>query len=91
LRIHQRLGGYYAPYHTADTTAGNSNSPWQCTTTTDIINLTWLSAFSKPHPLHHTPKDINYKEIRAMRNGINVWTSALSGNHITLHTHNTAV
>jgi hypothetical protein len=83
------LGGYYLP-------AGASNPATAlptclCTNTTDLSELTWSSAFSKPHPRHQRHKHINYKEMLTILTAFRVWLPGFSGKNIAIHTDNTAV
>jgi hypothetical protein len=57
----------------------------------DLSELTWFTAFSKPHPRHHRHKLINYKEMLATLTAFRLWLPGFSGKHIAIHTDNTAV
>jgi hypothetical protein len=57
----------------------------------DLSELTWFTAFSKPHPRHHRHKLINYKEMLATLTAFRLWLPEFSGKHIAIHTDNTAV
>jgi hypothetical protein len=56
-----------------------------------LSELTWSSAFSKPHPRHHRHKHINYKEMLAVLTAFRLWLPKFSGKNIAIHTDNTAV
>jgi hypothetical protein len=56
-----------------------------------LSELTWSSAFSKPHPRHHRHKHINYKEMLAVLTAFRLWLPKFSYKHIAIHTDNTAV
>jgi hypothetical protein len=70
------LGGYFLPSRFPGAVAAHNpaaaNNPAaeistsRCTNTVDRSELTWSSAFSKPHPRHHRHKHINYKEMRLL-------------------------
>jgi hypothetical protein len=62
-----------------------------CTSTVDLSELTWSSAFSKLHPRHHRHKLINYKEMLAILTAFRLWLSEFSCKHLAIHTGNTAV
>jgi hypothetical protein len=80
------LGGYYLP--TGNQGLGDDHLP---TGTALLSELTWSSAFSKPHPRHHRHKHINYKEMLAILTAFRLWLPEFSCKHITIHTDNTAV
>jgi hypothetical protein len=61
------------------------------TSTAPLGELTWSSAFSKPHPRHHRHKHINYKEMLAILTAFRLWLPKFSCKHIAIHTDNTAV
>jgi hypothetical protein len=61
------------------------------TDTAPLKELTWSSAFSKPHPRHHRHKHINYKEMLAILTAFRLWLPKFSSKHIAIHTDNTAV
>jgi hypothetical protein len=61
------------------------------TSTAPLGELTWSSAFSKPHPRHHRHKHINYKEMLAVLTAFRLWLAEFSHKHIAIHTDNTAV
>jgi hypothetical protein len=102
------LGGYFLPSRspgaaaapssaTANNPAATNNPAAEpptclCTSTVDLSELTWSSAFSKPHPRHHRHKHINYKEMLAILTAFRLWLPEFSGGkHIAIHTDNTAV
>jgi hypothetical protein len=61
------------------------------TSTAPLSELTWSSAFSKPHPRHHRHKHINYKEMLAILTAFRLWLPEFSCKHIAIYTDNTAV
>jgi hypothetical protein len=89
------LGGYFLPSRTSAAIAAHNPaaelSTCRCTKTVDLSELSWSSAFSKPHPRHHRHKHINYKEMLAILTAFRLWLPKFSCKHIAIHTDNTAV
>jgi hypothetical protein len=98
------LGGYFLPGESPPSTAAVANNPtvhkhtanlnlptYQRLDDAALRELTWSSAFSKPHPRRHRHKHINYKEMLAILTAFRLWLTNFSCKHLAIHTDNTAV